>query len=313
MLNDYLAALDAAGHADVRLMFSGATRNRSSEMLCGFSSDGVNFITKNYTFTVRNSTDVAVAMRLSVALRGTTRSLSRLVVCDRSPDGTRYTSRTVIVPPRSTRSLLLLCVYESTPRAPKPPLFSVGVALGTEEQLASGDCGCEYREYECKVGQARSCQQSSSRPSMRLAVLVFQWTMPQVAEPMPQVAESMPQVAETMPQVAEPIPQAIEPMPPGADTTCWWPTAMVLGKRSRDEQADGDDEMHPAKRSFFLPAPELHLFHLEQGELHLDHLENAIEQGELCFDHRENAIEQDDPDDNDYPDWLRAVWADSPH
>jgi len=88
---------------------------------------------------------------------------------------------------------------------------------------------------------------------------------------------------------------------------------MVLGKRSRDEQADGDDEMHPAKRSFFLPAPELHLFHLEQGELHLDHLENAIEQGELCFDHRENAIEQDDPDDNDYPDWLRAVWADSPH
>ena len=285
MLNDYLAALDAAGHADVRLMFSGATRFRSSQLLCGFSSDGVNFITKNYTFTVRNSTDVAVAMRLSVAPRGTTRSLSRLVVCDRSPDGTRYTSRTVIVPPRSTRSLLLRRVYESTPRAPKPPLFSVGVALGTEEQLASGDCGCEYREYECKVGQARSCQQSSSRPSMRLAVLVFQWTMPQVAEP----------------------------MPPGADTTCWWPTAMVLGKRSRDEQADGDDEMHPAKRSFFLPAPELHLFHLEQGELHLDHLENAIEQGELCFDHRENAIEQDDPDDNDYPDWLRAVWADSPH
>ena len=292
MLNDYLAALDAAGHADVRLMFSGATRNRSSEMLCGFSSDGVIFITKNYTFTVRNSTDVAVAMRLSVAPRGTTRSLSRLVVCDRSPDGTRYTSRTVIVPPRSTRSLLLLCVYESTPRAPKPPLFSVGVALGTEEQLASGDCGCEYREYECKVGQARSCQQSSSRPSMRQAVLVFQWTMPQVAEPMPQVAEPMPQVAEPMPQVAE-------PMPPGADTTCWWPTAMVLGKRSRDEQADDDDEMHPAKRSFFLPEPELHLFHLEQGE--------------LCFDHCENAIEQDDPDDNDYPDWLRAVWADSPH
>ena len=129
MLNDYLAALDAAGHADVRLMFSGATRFRSSQLLCGFSSDGVNFITKNYTFTVRNSTDVAVAMRLSVALRGTTRSLSRLVVCDRSPDGTRYTSRTVIVPPRSTRSLLLRRVYESTPRAPKPPLFSVGVAL----------------------------------------------------------------------------------------------------------------------------------------------------------------------------------------
>jgi len=103
----------------------------------------------------------------------------------------------------------------------------------------------------------------------------------------------MPQVAESMPQAIEPMPQVAEPMPPGADTTCWWPTAMVLGKRSRDEQADDDDEMHPAKRSFFLPEPELHLFHLEQGE--------------LCFDHCENAIEQDDPDDNDYPDWLRAV------